>query len=201
LGIIDAVNRTDRRKREVRDRILDAAFELFLSQGIEATKIDAICERADVANRTFFNHFATRQDMIHALAEKRLLNLREVLFNRTDSAVPERLIGVFGDIGAVLVKASDAYRAMIGAMLVTLGSETQRGFGLHDTFLELVKDGVARGEVSARRDPQILADLIVGALVVSIVNWTIDKTYSLETGLRDSAAALGELLTSDPPRS
>jgi hypothetical protein len=43
--------------------------------------------------------------------------------------------------------------------------------------------------------------LIVGALVVSIVNWTIDKTYCLETGLRDSAAALGELLTSDPPRS
>ena len=59
----------------------------------------------------------------------------------------------------------------------------------------------ARGEVSARRDPQILADLIVGALVVSIVNWTIDKTYSLETGLHDSAAALGELLTSDPPSS
>ena len=100
------MNRTDRRKREVRDRILEAAFELFLSQG-----------------------------------------------------------------------------------------------GLHDTFLELVKDGVARGEVSARRDPEILADLIVGALVVSIVNWTIDKTYCLETGLRDSAAALGELLTSDPPRS
>jgi AcrR family transcriptional regulator len=195
------VNRTDRRKREVRDRILDAAFELFLSQGIDATKIDDICERADVANRTFFNHFATRQDMIRALAEKRLLHLREVLFNRTDSAVPERLIGLFGDIAAVLVETSDAYRAMIGAMLVTVGSETQRGFGLHDTFLELVKDGVARGEVSARRDPQILADLIVGALVVSIVNWTIDKTYSLETGLRDSAAALGELLTSDPPRS
>ena len=50
----------------------------------------------------------------------------------------------------------------------------------------------------ARRDPQIVADLIVGALVVGIVNWTIDRTYSLETGLRDSVAALGELLTNDP---
>src|SRR6202158_2123618 len=194
------VNRQDRRKLEARERILQAAFDLFLSQGMRATKIEDICERADVANRTFFNHFATRQDMIHALAEKRLLHLREVLLNRTDAAVPERLIGVFGDIAAVLVKASDAYRAMLGAMLVTIGSETQRGFGLHDTFLELVKDGVARGEVSARRDPEILADLIVGALVVSIVNWTIDKTYCLETGLRDSAAALGELLNSDPAR-
>src|SRR5260370_4415324 len=91
-------NRTDRRKGEVRDRILDAAFELFLSQGIDATKIDAICERADVANRTFFNHFATRQDMIHALAEKRLLHLREVLLNRTDAAVTERRNGRFGQL-------------------------------------------------------------------------------------------------------
>src|SRR5260370_4051627 len=96
-------NRTDRRKGEVRDRILEAAFELFLSQGIDATKIDAICERADVANRTFFNHFATRQDMIHALAEKRLLHLREVLLNRTDAAGPQRLIVVFAAIAARLV--------------------------------------------------------------------------------------------------
>lgn len=192
------MNRIDRRKREVRDRILEAAFELFLSRGIDATKIDDICERADVANRTFFNHFATRQEMIHALAQKRLLNLREVLHNRSNEAVPDQLIGVFGDIAAALVEASDSYRAMIGAMLVTIGSGTQRGFGLHDAFLELIKDGVAKGEVNARHDPQILADLTVGALVVGIVNWTIDKSYSLESGLRDSAAALVDLLASEP---
>ena len=29
--------------------------------GVNATKIDQICQRADVANRTFFDHFATRQ--------------------------------------------------------------------------------------------------------------------------------------------
>ncbi|WP_319457471.1 MULTISPECIES: TetR/AcrR family transcriptional regulator [unclassified Mycobacterium] len=194
------MNRTDRRKQEIRDRILQAAFELFLSQGIDATKIEDICERADVANRTFFNHFATRQEMIQALAEKRLLNLREVVLDRSAEPVPSRLTGVFGDIAAALVEAGDTYRAMIGAMLVTtVGSGTQRGFGLHDAFLELVKDGVAKGEISSKHDPQILADLLVGGLVVGIVNWTIDTTYSLETGLRDSAAALVELLAAEPP--
>jgi AcrR family transcriptional regulator len=196
------VNRIDRRKREVRDRILEAAFELFLSQGIDATKIDDICERADVANRTFFNHFATRQDMVQALAEKRLLNLREVLLNRTHEAVPDQLIEFFGEIAAVLVESSDAYRSMIGAMLITtMGSGTQRGFGMHDAFFELVKDGVARGEVNARHDPQILADIIVGALVVGIVNWTIDRSYSLETGLHESATALVDLLDGEPRSS
>lgn len=189
------MNRIDRRKREVRERILDAAFELFLSRGIDATKIDDICERADVANRTFFNHFATRQDMVQALAEKRLVNLREVLLNRTQEAVPDQLVEFFDKIAAVLVESSDAYRSMIGAMLVTtMGAGTERGFGMHDAFFELIKDGVARGEVSATHDPQILADIIVGALLVGIVNWTIDRSYALETGLHASATALVDLL-------
>ena len=79
-----AMNRMDRRKMEVRDRILGAAFDLFLSQGVSATTIEEICERADVANRTFFNHFPTRQDMMRALAESRLLNLHDVVVDRGD---------------------------------------------------------------------------------------------------------------------
>jgi AcrR family transcriptional regulator len=195
------VNRQDRRKLEVRDRILQAAFDLFLSQGTEGTKIEDICERADVANRTFFNHFATRQDMIRALAEQRLRNLHNVIFDRAAEPVPARLIGVFDDIAAALVKSGDTYRDMIGAMLSTLGSNgTQRGFGLHDTFVELVKEGVARGEVSGRHDPQTLADIMVGTLVCGVLNWTTDTTYRLDTGLHELAAALADLLVIGDPR-
>jgi AcrR family transcriptional regulator len=191
---LHAVNRQDRRKLEVRDRILQAAFDLFLSQGMRATKIEDICERADVANRTFFNHFSTRQDMVRALAERRLLNLHDVLLDRPDEPVPARLIGVFDDISAALVESGDTYREMIGAMLGTNVSGVQRGFGMHDTFLELVKTGVARGEVSGRHDPETFADIIVGALVGGIVNWTNDKTYSLDAGLHNLALALADLL-------
>ena len=78
------MNRAERRKNELRERILAAAFELFLSQGVSATRIDEICERADIASRTFFNHFPTRQDMVRALAESRLVNLHDVVFARSD---------------------------------------------------------------------------------------------------------------------
>ncbi|MDT7740284.1 MAG: hypothetical protein QOK09_3653, partial [Mycobacterium sp.] len=131
------VNRTERRKREVKENILAAAFDLFLDQGVAATTIEDICERADVANRTFFNHFATRQDMIRALAERRLVNLHDVVFDRADEAIPARLIGVFDDIGAALAKSGDTYRELIGEMLATSGYSVQRGFNLHDTFAEL----------------------------------------------------------------
>ncbi|HXO56401.1 MAG TPA: TetR family transcriptional regulator, partial [Mycobacterium sp.] len=47
--VCDNVTRTERRKQEVREKILAAAFDLFLAQGVAATKIEEICERADVA--------------------------------------------------------------------------------------------------------------------------------------------------------
>ena len=189
------MNRHERRKLEVREKILAAAFDLFLAQGAAATTIEEICERADVANRTFFNHFATRQDMIRALAERRLVNLHDVFFDRGDEAIPARLIGVFDDIAAALGQSGDTYRELIGEMLATSGYGIQRGFNLHDTFVELVKEGVARGEVSTRHDVETLADIIVGALSGGIVNWTVDRTYSLETNLHNLGVALAELLS------
>jgi AcrR family transcriptional regulator len=195
------MNRLQRRKQEVREKILAAAFELFLSQGVAVTTIEEICDRADVANRTFFNHFATRQDMIRALAERRLVNLHDVVFDRTGEPIPARLIGVFDDIAAALVKSGDTYRELIGEMLATSGYGIQRGFNLHDTFVELVKEGVARGEIGTQHDAETLADIIVGALSGGIVNWTADHTYSLPTNLHNLGVALAELLTigASPP--
>jgi AcrR family transcriptional regulator len=187
----------DRRKQEVRERILGAAFDLFLDQGVPGTTIEDICERADVANRTFFNHFATRHDMMRALAEERLLNLRDVVFDRANEPIPARLIGLFDDIAATLGESSDTYREVIAEMLTAAGYGIQRGFALHDTFLQLVKEGVARGEVSVRHDAQTLADIIVGALTGGIVNWTVDKTYSIESGFHDLAVALADLLSAE----
>jgi AcrR family transcriptional regulator len=193
--LCENVNRLERRKLEVREKILAAAFELFLSKGVAATTIEEICERADVANRTFFNHFATRQDMIRALAQRRLVNLHDVVFDRGAQPIPERIIGVFDDIAVALVGSGDTYREMIGEMLATSGYGIQRGFNLHDTFVELVKEGVARGEVNARHDAETLADIIVGALSGGILNWTVDRTYSLETNLHNLGVALAELLS------
>ncbi|BBY23018.1 TetR/AcrR family transcriptional regulator [Mycobacterium stomatepiae] len=167
------MSRLERRKQEMRERILVAAFDLFLAQGVAATTIEEICERADVANRTFFNHFPTRQDMIRALAQRRLVNLHEVVFARATEPIPARLIG---------------------EMLATSGYGIQRGFNLHATFGELIKEGVSRGEVSTRHDADTLADIIVGALSGGIVNWTLDRTYSLETNLHNLGVALADLL-------
>ncbi|GAA4803928.1 TetR/AcrR family transcriptional regulator [Nocardioides caeni] len=48
----------------VRDRLVDAAFELFEQQGYDATTIDDIAARADTSRSTFFRHFRGKDDVV-----------------------------------------------------------------------------------------------------------------------------------------
>lgn len=56
----------DRKKAATRARITDAAMALFLKQGFEATTVDDIAAAADISRRSFFNHFASKEDVAAA---------------------------------------------------------------------------------------------------------------------------------------
>jgi AcrR family transcriptional regulator len=54
----------DRKARETRTRIAEAALELFVAQGYAETTIDQIAESAGVGRRTVFRHFTTKEAML-----------------------------------------------------------------------------------------------------------------------------------------
>ena len=53
-----------------RDRIIEAALELYTELGISAATMREIGSRADVAPGTLRNHFATREDLDQAMVER-----------------------------------------------------------------------------------------------------------------------------------
>ncbi|MBA8879850.1 TetR/AcrR family transcriptional regulator [Phyllobacterium myrsinacearum] len=50
-----------------RQELMDAAATLFIEQGIEATTIESITSRADVAKGTFYHYFSTKNEILEAL--------------------------------------------------------------------------------------------------------------------------------------
>ncbi|MEU1284289.1 TetR family transcriptional regulator [Kitasatospora sp. NPDC005856] len=54
----------ERKKARTRETIRTAAFDLFEEQGFERTTVDQICRRADVAHRTFFRYYATKEALL-----------------------------------------------------------------------------------------------------------------------------------------
>jgi AcrR family transcriptional regulator len=54
-----------------RERILEAAYELFSQHGIRAVGIDAIIQRSGVARMTLYRHFASKDALVLAFLELR----------------------------------------------------------------------------------------------------------------------------------
>ena len=59
-----SLGRRDRKRNATRAAIVEAALELFEDKGFAATTVDEIAERADVAQRTFFRHFPTKEAVL-----------------------------------------------------------------------------------------------------------------------------------------
>jgi len=80
-----------------RDRLLKAAAELFYSEGVGATGIDAITARAGVAKMSLYNNFASKADLVQAYIEGRRAEWREVREARLKDATSpqERILAVF----------------------------------------------------------------------------------------------------------
>src|SRR5246500_327757 len=54
-----------------RERILKVAYELFSRRGIRAVGTEEVIERAGVAKATLYRHFATKNDLVLAVLQRR----------------------------------------------------------------------------------------------------------------------------------
>lgn len=58
-----------RRKRQTRERLLDAALRLMAQKGMEGVAISEITEAADVGFGSFYNHFASKEAIYEAVVD------------------------------------------------------------------------------------------------------------------------------------
>jgi AcrR family transcriptional regulator len=71
-----------RKKERTRAAINDAALELFIEKGYEATTVDEIAERAEVSKATFFRYFATKAEVIFSTDGLGRHELRDAIVER-----------------------------------------------------------------------------------------------------------------------
>ncbi len=190
-------NRFERRRIRNREALLKAAVELFQSRGVRATKLEDICDRADVAPRTFFNHFETREHLYRAILVERAKGMAAMLDVRAEAPEPfdENLRTFLAAIAGWLA-AHPAYREMVREMLALgFGGEREGTQLLQDALVRFVASGVGRGEVTDRHEPEVLADLLMGAVVTSLRHWCEDEFYDLPQGLGLAVAAFLDLCT------
>lgn len=81
-----------------RDRLLDAAEQLFYERGIAATGVDAVLQRAGVAPATLYAHFDGKDHLVAAYLERRHARWRaawDAALERAGEDPTARLLSVF----------------------------------------------------------------------------------------------------------
>ncbi|PSJ55646.1 TetR/AcrR family transcriptional regulator [Pseudaminobacter soli (ex Li et al. 2025)] len=126
-------------KIPARQRLLNAAAELFYRDGVGATGIDAITAHAGVAKMSLYNNFASKADLVHAYIEGRRREWHELLAERLKMALTpkERVLAVF-----------DSYTDH-AAFAYEWGF---RGCGLLNAAAELPIGDLGRASVAAQKD-------------------------------------------------
>jgi AcrR family transcriptional regulator len=154
-------------KPSPRERLLDAATELFYAEGVHTVGIDRVIERAGVAKASLYSTFGNKEGLVRAYLEQR----HEVVLERLQRAAAaetdpvKRLLAVFDSQAAQfdrpdyrgcafaaaaaespaegqIAEATAEYRAEVRDLFVELAAEA--GFADPDRLadqLKLIYDG------------------------------------------------------------
>lgn len=76
----------ERKKRELRHLLSELALDLFSKRGFESVTVAEIAAAANVSEKTVFNHFATKEDL--------LLTDRRELWSRLVQEIQDRAAGI-----------------------------------------------------------------------------------------------------------
>lgn len=171
------LSRAERKKLEMRQEILDAAFACFSEQGYHATGVADIAGRIGIGHGTFYRYFKSKRDIIEHVID----DVTEQIFQAIGA---ENAAGLADDIeqyrqqsvriGAAL---ADLFRdnPQLPLLLLEAGSVDnelrERVFGMLATSDQLteayLRHGVEKGYLRADLDTEYTARAVTGMVLAT----------------------------------
>jgi TetR/AcrR family transcriptional regulator, cholesterol catabolism regulator len=177
-------DRRARRRQQTRERIVDAAVELFVSQGYDTTTVDQIAAAADVARGTFFNHFPSKEDLTHAWIERRREELRDRVATMTAPDATTRLLDGLKAVAA-LYDADDTTRRVMVRTWIRCGGPFGPAHGQTAEFIRaLLDEGKNTGQVRDDLDTLIAGLVLQDVFLGALCRWAATETDSLKQHLQ-----------------
>lgn len=179
------LSRRERRKLEVQKRIAEAAMSLMEEKGCDGTTVEDICELADIARKTFYNHYSGKQELIQKLYDELLFSPNEALLKllyEDDQSLRETLSRYMGSIEGELGNYAAIEKLLIREAMMGANTDSRADEHLKTScaaFKRLVVRAQERGEVSDKLSADFYAEIIVSAINGIMIHWTSFPDYPL----------------------
>ena len=156
---------------DARERLRQAALELFTEQGFAATTVPAITARAGLTTRTFFRHFADKREVLFA-DEADLPAHAERLITEAAAGISPPVIvleGLRAVAQAQFEGRKDAVRQW-RAIVATDAGLRERELQKRAALAAAIHDGFRARGLGATR-AALLAETSVTLMYVSVTEW------------------------------
>ena len=168
------------KKEKVHDRILRVASELFYKQGFNSTGINQIIAEADIAIGSLYNHFSSKNDLLHAYLIKEENNWLEGLEKSlVNIAEPSKKLSSIVDYRKKLQQSSK----FAGCHFIKIVSEMGEGNPVVSAFVKSHKE--KQREIiytivkeCAASNPSMNIDLITDQIFLLIEGAVVTSTIS-----------------------
>ncbi len=157
-------------KEATRQRVLDAARDLFETKGYEETTVREIAVQAQVSVGSVFTTFSCKGDILSQVMADRL----DALYSELDKVLPhlrgstaDRLRSMFAIHFAFETRRTKLFLAHIAAAYNWTLGPSSRPYGKNPRLRSIVRDclaeGVGRGDVDPAADLDVAVDTLMAA--------------------------------------
>ena len=190
------VNRIERRKLEFRDKITRAAITLFEKNGIAETSVASIIKEADIAHKTFFNHFPTKDHLLQHIAATYSGNAYDIFREdfKQQSDPRKRLNYCLMSVANALHDVKPHYKELLNFYLISgagstiLQQEQRKQFTA--VMAEIIQDAQANKQLKLISSPETYTNMTVGICVAILLDWSLQDNYDIITNMQKASEFL-----------
>ncbi|GAA1977551.1 TetR/AcrR family transcriptional regulator [Amycolatopsis minnesotensis] len=166
----------DDRKATRREQLVEAALDLLGTEGSAAVSVRAVCRRAKLTERYFYESFADREELVLAVYEFVGDRARKALVHAVAAAPADERAKAKAAVHAFVELIVDDPRQGRVLLLAPLTDPalSERGVAMLPAFTELVRAQLS--EKAGAEDRELTAIALVGALTnlfIAYLNGTV----------------------------
>jgi len=194
----------DRKKDATRQLIEDVAWRLFIEHGYEATTVQDIADAANVAPRTFFRYYPTKEAVLYPEIDDLLDDIRTAFEARPRTEPP--LVSLIAALDAISSELSEdrekkfqrfeMMKKAKGNVSATSAFVTAR---IADAVEEMMRRRLA-GEPDGEMQARVAAGILTVVLTISNEQWLASgATTNMEDEAKVCFETIRRLIVGGPP--